>query len=69
MRYAVINPDGLVVNVIVLEDGIWTPPVSHIIFQDDMTNIGDTYDFENSVIIPKPTPVEEQEVLEEEPIV
>ena len=58
MRYALIDRNGNVVNVISLELGSnWTLPVGHSVIQNTDCQIGDTYDgvtFTRINMIPDP---------------
>lgn len=64
MKHAIINSDGLVVNVIELEDGVeWTPPEGMENIQSDTAEIGWSYAggiFTAPVIMPPTKTVEEQ---------
>lgn len=55
MRFAIVNQDNLVVNVIVWEGAEFLPPCNHIVVQNDSVDIGDMYDpATNSFIRPQP---------------
>lgn len=56
MKYAVINANGHVVNIIELDaDAKWTPPDNHTVAQSDTASIGWTYI--NGNLIAPPAPV------------
>lgn len=62
MRFAIVNKDNLVVNVIIWNGAEFLPPRDHIVVQNDTVDIGDIYDpATNSFIRPQP-----QESLESE---
>jgi len=42
-RYALINKEQKVVNIIVWEGKPWSPPADHFVIQSDIANIGDEY--------------------------
>lgn len=62
MRYALINADGSVENVIELSDswpadGSWTAPEGYSAVATDSASIGDTYDKKRKVFIAPVAPV------------
>ncbi len=58
MRHGIVNKDGKVVNVIIWNGAEFLPPQDHYVIQHDSIDIGDSYDFENNVVI-KPSRVQE----------
>jgi hypothetical protein len=50
-RCAIVNKDGLVVNVSVWEGKPWLPPTDHYAIVAEVVDIGDSYDFDNDVVI------------------
>jgi hypothetical protein len=52
MKYAIVNSDNLVVNIVAW-DGVskWLPPKDHIVIQSDQANIGDKYDAQTGNVI------------------
>ena len=46
-RYALINQDGKVINIIIWEEEKkWGPPQNHVVVKTDKAQRGDIYDFE-----------------------
>lgn len=57
-RYAIINEDNKVINVIELEQGAdWMPPAHHQVVKSDVAGPGDTYQ-NGRFIQPAPKPIE-----------
>ncbi len=57
MRYAIVDPQGNVVNAIELEGGMWEPPQGQLFIASDVASIGWTYDGVN-FIPPPETPTD-----------
>lgn len=65
MRHAIVNKQGIVVNVCEWKGDEWLPPKDHYVVRHDKCDIGDTYNFETHEFIKPPyveQPVEEQQV-------
>lgn len=53
MRYAMINSENFVVNVIAWDSVTsYTPPEGNILVKSDTANIGDIYDPSNGIFTP-----------------
>lgn len=52
--HAIVNLDGIVVNIVIWEGHEWLPPRNHYVIQSDTARIGDNYIFEKKVFV---TPV------------
>ncbi len=50
-RHALVNKEGLVVNVIIWQGAEWLPPTDHYVIQSDSANINDVYNFETNVFV------------------
>ena len=44
MRYAIVDQNNTVINVVIWEGAEWLPPHNCIMVQNDTVNIGDMYD-------------------------
>ncbi len=49
--YALVNEQGLVVNVIIWEGNEYLPKSGHSLIFSPIVDIGDSYDFDNDVFI------------------
>lgn len=45
-RYAIVNKEGRVVNIIEWAGAEWLPPRDHYVIASDTASIGNIYDFE-----------------------
>jgi len=52
--HAIINQDGIVVNIVIWEGHEWTPPRNHTVVQTDIARIGDIYDFDKQTFTTPP---------------
>jgi hypothetical protein len=53
MRYAMVNADNVVINVIMWDgESPYTPPLGCFLVQSDTANIGDIYDPNNGTFTP-----------------
>jgi hypothetical protein len=52
-RHAIVDQNGIVVNVIIWEGSSWLPPKNHYVIQDDAVDIGDKYDFNKKTFTKK----------------
>lgn len=51
-RYAVVNATGEVVNVIKWDGATkWTPPKGHYIVRAPISDVNDTYDIDNDILM------------------
>lgn len=51
MRHAIVNKDGLIVNVVIWKGAKWKAPDNHYVVYSPVCNIGDRYDIENDILI------------------
>lgn len=51
MRHAVVNQNGKVVNVIEWNGAAWLPPKDHYVVYAPISDIGDTYDLDQEVLM------------------
>ena len=56
MRHAIVDQNGLVVNVCIWNGNPWLPPKHHYVILAPGVDVGDSYDFEQEVFI-KPSRV------------
>ena len=51
-RYAIVNQEGLVVNVVEWAGAEWLPPRNHYVIASDTAGIGYKYDFDTKEFTP-----------------
>lgn len=62
MRFAIVNQDNVVVNVIIWGGAEFLPPRNHRVVQNDSVDLGDIYNpDDNTFSRPQPQPEEPQE--------